>query len=381
MFYVCAAILIVLCFLFPRNKIVTVAFLLFMWIMFAFNCDNADFRNYQNIYRQIRANQLWVTSVDEEGFIYLCRFCSHTLQLTYAQFLILYSTVCTILLGVVAHLYTKNCNIVLALFLFYSYWAMICQVRSYLSTLFVLIGFYFLIYRDDKYSPFLFFFFIILGGLFHRTALFFLPFYIIKVVRMKMITYVTAGAFVGFLMLRVPVVTKIVGLLLSQEKINNWLLSDGNRSIIGIAMLFIVRALLVTVLIMMFYPMKRGVKYTFAQFDKSLGLNLRLNGSAVAEYDVVLERVIKIAVLSFSFVALEAFVKDYERLFRPIMFLSYTVVAEYSWKNKVSVNRVPLGYLSFYAFFMLYMAYYLYAFFGWIEGALRPAFECNLLLR
>ncbi len=377
MLYAAAAILIVLGFVFPKNKVLTVVMLLFMWALLAYNRDNADYQNYMNIYNNIRDGNLWGTTVDEEGFIYLCRFCSTVLGLDYYQFLVLYSTLCTVLFAVMVKLYTENSNIVIALFMIYSYWCMICQVRSYLATILAMIGLYFLFYHDGKMSWILFFAFVIAGGFFHRTAWFFLPFFVVKITNMKTIVIVTAAASVGFLSLRVPFVTKLVGLVLSQQKINNWLLDDGNRSIIGIGMLFFVRGLLIVIELMMFYSLSRNKKLSLSYFDRFLGRKT----TGKVEFDAVAERIFKATVLSFAFVALEAFVRDYERLFRIVMLLSYVLFADFTVHKKITPNKIPVGYVGYYMFFTLFMAYFLYGFVGWIDGALRPAFECNTLLK
>ena len=377
MLYAAAAILIVLGFVFPKNKVLTVVMLLFMWALLAYNRDNADYQNYMNIYNNIRDGNLWGTTVDEEGFIYLCRFCSAVLRLDYYQFLVLYSTLCTVLFAVMVKLYTENSNIVIALFMIYSYWCMICQVRSYLATILAMIGLYFLFYHDGKMSWILFFAFVIAGGFFHRTAWFFLPFFVVKITNMKTIVIVTAAASVGFLSLRVPFVTKLVGLVLSQQKINNWLLDDGNRSIIGIGMLFFVRGLLIVIELMMFYSLSRNKKLSLSYFDRFLGRK----ATGKVEFDAVAERIFKATVLSFAFVALEAFVRDYERLFRIVMLLSYVLFADFTVHKKITPNKIPVGYVGYYMFFTLFMAYFLYGFVGWIDGALRPAFECNTLLK
>ena len=377
MLYAAAAILIVLGFVFPKNRVLTVVMLLFMWALLAYNRDNADYQNYMNIYNNIRDGNLWGTTVDEEGFIYLCRFCSTVLGLDYYQFLVLYSTICTVLFAVMVKLYTENSNIVIALFMIYSYWCMICQVRSYLATILAMIGLYFLFYHDGKMSWILFFAFVIAGGFFHRTAWFFLPFFVVKITNMKTIVIVTAAASVGFLSLRVPFVTKLVGLVLSQQKINNWLLDDGNRSIIGIGMLFFVRGLLIVIELMMFYSLSRNKKLSLSYFDRFLGRKT----TGKVEFDAVAERIFKATVLSFAFVSLEAFVRDYERLFRIVMLLSYVLFADFTVHKKVTPNKIPVGYVGYYMFFTLFMAYFLYGFVGWIDGALRPAFECNTLLK
>lgn len=376
MLYAAAAILIILGFIFPKNKMLTAVMLVFMWILLAFNTGNADFQAYESIYANIARGDLWVTTVDEEGFIYLCYYCASVLNLDYSQFLVLYSTICTLLFAVMVKLYTENSNIVIGLFIIYSYWCMICQVRSYLATILVLIGMYFLLYYDGKFSMLLFFTFVIVGGFFHRTAWFFLPFVLVRKTNMKTITIVTAVATIGFLSLRVPAVTSIIGLFLSQDKINNWLLADGERSMVGIAMLFIIRGILILVEGTLVYSLSKSQKFSFKVFDKYL----RINKSGKVEFEVVAERIFKVTVLSFSFVVLEAFVRDFERLFRVIMLLSYVLFADYTRHKKIYVSKVPLGYIGYYAFFALFMAYFFYGFVGWIDGALRPAFESNSLL-
>ncbi len=373
MLYAAAAILIIFGFIFPRNKAITVLFLLLYWVLLGFNTYNADFEAYENIYAQIGVGNLWGTSVDEEGFIFLMYFCINVLHLTYAGFLLLFSTICTALLAVVSVLYSKNRNIVLGLFLLYSYWVMVVQIRSHLATLLALIGVYFLVYHNDKKSIALFFGFILVAIFFHRSTVFFLPLCMIRFLDVKRTAIITAICSTVFLAIRLPFVSSLMGLFLSQEKINNWLLSDRDRTLFSILMLVMIRVVYLAAVYILYKSLNKN-NYLFEK------MNHVIQGSSKVTYDISAERIFKISVLSMSYIALEAFSKDYERLFRLVIFLSYVIFADYTCAKRVSMGKIQLSYITYYAFIFVFLGYFFYVYGGWIDIAFRPVFESNSLL-
>ena len=373
MLYIAAAILIILGFIFPKNKAVTVLFLLLYWILLGFNTGNADFEAYENIYAQIGVGNLWGTTVDEEGFVYLMYFCNNILHFTYPEFLLLFSTICTALLAVVAVLYSKNRNIVLGLFLLYSYWVMVVQIRSYLATLLAFIGVYFLVYHDDKKSLALFFGFVLTAIFFHRSAVFFLPLCTIRFLDVKRTAILTSICSAVFLSVRLPFVASLMGMFLSQEKINNWLLSDRDRTLFSILMLVSIRTLYLLAVYFLYKSLKKNNYF----FDK---INYLIDGSSKVTYDVSTERIFKISILGIAYIALEAFSKDYERLFRLVIFLSYVMFADYTCAKRVTANKIQLSYIAYYAFIFVFLAYFFYVYGGWIDNAFRPVFESNSLI-
>lgn len=373
MLYIAAAILIILGFIFPKNKAVTVLFLLLYWILLGFNTGNADFEAYENIYAQIGVGNLWGTSVDEEGFIYLMYFCSNTLHFTYPEFLIFFSTICTALLAVVAVLYSKNRNIVLGLFLLYSYWVMVVQIRSHLATLLALIGVYFLIYYNDKKSIALFFGFVLVSIFFHRSMVFFLPLCLVRFLDVKRTAIVTAICSAGFLSIRLPFVASLMGTFLSQEKINSWLLSDRDRTLFSLLMLVTIRVIYLAAVYFLYSSLNKN-SYLFEKMQHVI------QGSSKVTYDVLAERIFKISILGMAYIALEAFSKDYERLFRLVIFLSYVMFADYTCAKRVSMGKIQLSYISYYAFVIVFLGYFFYVYGGWIDIAFRPVFESNSLI-
>lgn len=381
MLYAAAAILIILGFVFPSNKIVHVVFLIYIWCLFALNTWNADYLNYQSIYLRIGRGDLWGTTVSEEGFVYFCYFFRHYLGFNYPQFLSFVASLCTVLLAIVVNLYSSRPNIVLSLFIFYPYWIMICQYRSYIATLLVLLGLYFLffdenvenipirrlfvkkqpLWKREWFRTFLFVFFVVLGGCFHRIALFFLVFYVVKKISFKSLIVLTLCASAVFYSFHFPAVANIMRIFISGEKINTWLMSDGTRTIKGAIFLIVVRCgtILIEYVLWKSYKRSKTVSKKYLNF---------------------VELVLKSTILSISFLSLELFVKDYERLARITLFLSYVLFADFVKQRKVTLQKIPISYLSYYGFYLLHTAYYFYAFGGYLGIAFVPAFERNALL-
>ena len=80
------------------------------------------------------------------------------------------------------------------------------------------------------------------------------------------------------------------------------------------------------------------------------------------------------------FRSLEAFSKDYERLFRLVIFLSYVMFADYTCAKRVSMGKIQLSYIAYYAFVIVFLGYFFYVYGGWIDIAFRPVFESNSLI-
>ena len=381
MLYAAAAILIVLGFVFPKNKIVNIAILLYMWVLFAFNTWNADYMNYYWIYERIGTGDLWGTTVSEEGFVYLCYFFRHDLGWTYAEFLVFVATVCTILLKIVVDLFSKRPNTVLALSILYPYWIMVCQYRSYIATLFSMIGIYFLFFdpkkesryffkrnnkiqrimQSDTFRSAMFFVFIFIGVLFHRTAVFFAIFYIAKKFDTKRLVIITSVLFVMLFALHLPFMANFLSHFMSRSKINTWLLSDGTRTIVGLFFLVVVR--IGTVIVEYF------------MLD-----SYRKSGSVSKEYLHFVEMVFKTTLISLSFLSLELYVKDYERLARVTLLLSYCIFADFLMQKKVKAEKIPVTYFVFIAFYLVHTAYYFYVRGGYLDIAFYPLFEHNSLI-
>ena len=132
----------------------------------------------------------------------------------------------------------------------------------------------------------MFFFFIFIGILFHRTAFFFVIFFVAKYFDTQKIMIITAVLFVLLFSLHIPFVASLLSHFISRSKINSWLLSDGTRTIIGLFFLVVVR--IGTVIVEYF------------MLD-----SYRKSGTVSKEYLNFVEMVFKTTLLSLSFLSLE----------------------------------------------------------------------------
>ena len=366
MLYFAALLLIVASFIWPKNKAITALWLAFYWILFSFNTANSDYAAYSSIYEYIRVGQESITSVSEEGYIWLARVSSVVFNLSYQQFLVVVSTIATCLVGVIVNKYASATDIVLSLFLMYPYWIMICQYRSYMAVLLVLLGLYYLFERTGKDAYLLYFGLVFLGGLFQHSAWVFAIFFIVKRYDLKR---VIVAALLMAVVLRALMsnntLATLVGGIVTERKANQWLSGDSDRSTLGIALLFLFRA----VLLYMEYWLLRQLRDTGHRDERRVEL-----------FDYML----RASVLCTAFLVFEMNDRNYERLFRVELFMFYVFIADYIEvyysKENISLGDMPVRFVCAILFLMLYVVYFAPTLSGWIEHNFYPVFENNLIL-
>lgn len=354
-------LVVVLGFVFPSRKWVTIAILLVMWILFAFNISNADYADYITIYNGIGSGYDWALTKYEEGYILLCILGYRVLHLDYAHFMILVAFLCTTMLSFVVKLYTNNKkqNLVYSLFMVFMYWYMICQYRSYIAFLFVLIGIYILLNQDGVKSYIGFILFVLIGFMFHRSVILYLPFMVAKKKTMKDIMVYTPIIAILVILPRFHLFGNIVAEFVPTYKITNWLYSSGTRSFVGILLLIGVRVLLVIM---------ESYFYGNRIVDDS-------NGEEANKIDLIR----KMTLISLAFLSLEVFNKNFERLFRVPLMLAFFLLASYTSKERISLKRLPIRYAYYAGYMVLYFAAFAVSFTEWFSGCLIPIFSYNSL--
>lgn len=172
------------------NKILSGVLLLIMWIIMAFNTQNADYYAYSVLYNGIAQFGMDFSSDSiEPGFravMYVCTFISSQYQI----FLLIISTVLLSALLYVIRLFTTNVFLVLFLFFIFGFTSQAIQVRMFSALIFILLAFYHLTKLRGSKAIFKYIFFILVAGLFHNLAYFYLPFFIVKINK-KITGYVT----------------------------------------------------------------------------------------------------------------------------------------------------------------------------------------------
>lgn len=348
---------------FPSNKYVTRIMLIYMWFMFAFNTSNADYINYSGIYSRIGSGTAYTIANYEEGFVLLILFCNRILHLEYPEFIILIATVTTFLFSVVIRLYMKrqNQNIVISLFIITLYWIMICQYRNYIAFLIIMIGLYFYLHRNDKWGTIIYIVTIIGAFLFHRSSILFLLFLLAKHLNIKKCIISVPLLMLPFVFIRSGWLSNLISRYIVSYKISEFIYNDSNRTYLGVFLLVAIRLIL---LLMVVWISKNDDD--IKQSDASNNNDNLL--------------IIKIMILSFSFLAMEAFDANYERLFRVPLFLSIILLAHYKGRHEINIRRVSLQYIGLSGFYLLYMVSFYVSNRSWFYSVLIPVLTNNRLL-
>ena len=361
MLYIIGATLVILGIIFPKNKFVTLCLLGYMWVIFAFNTANADYRSYEYIYRRIALGNLWSTTVKERGFVYLVYLCANYLKINYQQFLILLASMATVMFGVVIIKFTKNTNVVLALFICNPYWLMICQHRSYIALIFVMIGVYFLLFKEGLKGEVLFIVCVCVGALFHVSVLIYLVFLVCKKIDSSMIAKIVPILILGIFILRSNVFVTFISHYISSMKAERWLRAAVDRTWIGIFLVVVVHAAMV------------GIEYYIWQTDRS-------NEQISHKCNKLEENIFKITLICFPLTILEIYSYHFERLFRLLLLLFYILSAEYVNEHRINIRKMSIIHLSIIGYIFMYFVYFYIAYNGWFLTVFRPILENNLLL-
>ena len=348
-------------FLRPSSKKVTLFQLIYMWLIFAFNTNNADYYNYMGIYSRIGSGTSYTIANYEKGFVFLCSLCNR-LGLSYAQFIVLVATGTTILFAIILQLYMhgRKQNIAVSIFIITMYWVMICQYRNYIAILIVMTGLYYYLNNQSKAGVFVFIISVLIAFSFHRSSILFLIFLLIKPLNIRKCFWSIPVAMVPFILLRNGWLNKLVVRYVTSYKITNFLYNGTHRTLAGVTALILLRIILLGIEL---WVLRNIAKY---EADKK-------------KLDFVTS-VIKITLLSFAYMSLEAFDPNYERLFRIPLLLSIFAFAEYGGKRSFNIRRVPLQYMSFIGFYGLYMAAFYVSNKSWFYSVLLPVLSNNSLI-
>lgn len=166
--------LILLGFVFVKNRYVAALLFIFDWIIFSFNRGNADYIPYMQIFNQAQIS-MGFDFISESGWQLLCVFSRDFLHIGYEGFRILVSTIALILLYRGAIHYTRNIALFLALFNVFPVFLCVVQLENFLAFSVVFYGLRFL--EKKKVSNLLVYvLFVLLATTIHLSSLFYILF-------------------------------------------------------------------------------------------------------------------------------------------------------------------------------------------------------------
>ena len=173
---------------------------LFSWVLFALNTNNADYRNYENAYNLIGQGQN--DGYFELMFLILVKL-GNLFGLSYQGFLAAMATITLLLFRKAISNFTDNMLITYGLFIVYPFMFDIVQYRNFIAYAVCLYGLKY-IYKEAvtkkdmlKYAAF-----VILGSLFHLSAIAYMAFLLIALKDKKnvlVISLLFSGLFIVLL--------------------------------------------------------------------------------------------------------------------------------------------------------------------------------------
>ena len=320
--------IVLLLFANKNNKAIYYAALILLLILFCLNTDNAD----RGIYENRLENYEYLTGLTEPGYYLWMSLFNNLhwdLQLQYVIVGLLYLSS---LFYIVPKL-SKIPNIVIGYYMIAIFFLDVVQLRATTSLIFVLWAFYRLLTISDiKKSILSFITLVIMGALFHSSALFFLVFAIIKIQnRKRLITIVIIG-FAILLIVQYSLINYLGAILSVSDKIEAINQSDryeGNNANLIVILLLI------------------GMLFVYWSLFFLYGKKFEINSLTVAKNNIGIVLLLIIPLVSFS--------ADFRRIYFAISpFLVATITNWMNKRNGFIIRALILiwGGMFFYRFVM-----------------------------
>lgn len=346
---------------FPKSKIVSLVILCYIWVIYAFGYDNGDYLNYYIDYTLfISKGNFTSFSFSEEGYIYMAYFLSKYMHLDYQQFLIVSSTLCTILLAFLARKFTDKVNMLFVLFLLNPYWMMVCQTRFYFAFLITLAAMLALWKIPGFKGIFIFVVLILMASFFHRSVLLCM-FFILARFKYRYIIAFIAVSWIGIFAVYTGIGNSFLNALFSENKIDSYVGDGSARSIVGVASLIIIYIAIVVSSYTMYYYNKHHEK--MLEYKQNADTRIR------DEY------IFKFILICLAFALLQYVNKNLERYARFMLFMYYVMLINHG--KKVPKYHISLCQVSCFGVILLYYAYFYVSFSGWFDHNLVPEMEKN----
>lgn len=206
--------------------------LLFMWLLFSGNIENADYANYLLRYEYIQQTGQGFLG-NELGFTLLMKIAAY-FSLSYNQFLMIVSAIALSLIYSSIKLYTKHTQYVLSLYFIYPFLLDIVQVRHFLAMSIIVYAIRFV----ERKSYLKYIISIILAFNIQFSAILYLPFIFFEKMKIKKIWFISLSVIIiGIFLVNTSFIVSLISLVVPIEKIS---LYFNNRAGIGFLVQWII---------------------------------------------------------------------------------------------------------------------------------------------
>lgn len=244
--YFISFFLIIFSFLKKDSKILFVLMLSWMWLLFTFNYDNADYEMYRNIYEGHYGSS-------EILFSYLCRF-FYNIGFSFEVFRGIYCFVCLILIGTTINKYSNSKNISLVLYFLFPFILDAVQIRHFMAISIITYALPLLNENSKKnYIKYIILNLIAVG--FHYATLFYFIFIFIKKLSLKKVAVISIVLnILMIIFIKNDLIVKILLNILPENKVNIYFISDKLKSSnLLLAQCFLIQIFIFVVIYICYY--------------------------------------------------------------------------------------------------------------------------------
>lgn len=365
MAYFITIVLFILGIIFKKSKIVFYSLLIWMWILFGWNSNNADYNNY--IFAYENAEYLLGINFYEVGYRWLV-YISKIFGLSYQQFLILVSGIGLSLMSSSIKKYSKNPTFVLALYLFSTFFTNVVQVRSFIATAIIIYAIRYLV-EGSKRGIIIYGLLTIIATTIHFSAFFYILFVFCKMINKKVLLigalsitilsyFISTSGFVQHILLSVVDVEKVV----------NWISGRNLNSYIFNSLIQIISLIIITI---------------FSKINKKEKVHshdsYNINGNALINLDNYMNTVYEINLIMLISTVLYLYDGTFIRIFTgiiPLNLIFFSNILPKASSNKVlSVKALKRSFVHIiYAFVIFATTVLRYA-----DYSLLPIMKYNVL--
>lgn len=322
---------------------------IFMWILFGWNYNNADYSNYKDVYNYIGANGNYLGI--EPGYVFTCKL-GNLIGLNYNNFLIVYSLIGLILIANSIKKYTKNYIGVFILYFIYPFFLDIVQTRNFMAMSIIIYSIRYLI-DYKKYNWIKYGCLVLIASSFHITALFYFSFLLIYIKNNKKLMII-AIIFNGILLVTESFMPIILSRIVKHKSYNIYF-TQGTQIYTKVA--FIIY--LAMNLLLAYYSYK------------SIKINKRNNYQV--NFAEIMMKINIIILIVYPFLCIDV---DFVRLYRNILPLNYALFLMIKVDGKFIKKGDKILYNLILIIFVL-ISSYAFIYFQNYKSVVQPIFKYN----
>lgn len=322
-----------------RSKIGFYILLIWMWILFSFNTNSADFEMYKGYYELGRVYSSYYDGI--EILYKISNDLGNLLNLNFIQFKMIYSGIALILLNIAIKRLTTNFSFALGCYFIFPYLIDIVQIRHFMASIIILLAITVLKDRDKKsYIKYYILNMIAIG--FHNISIVFLIIPLLNYISVKKLSIIVILADIIEIILIIFGGLKLIAKnFLTEEKYQAYFVSDRWQNGFSVMMFYAIIQLICTILFLIISK-KFGDKIQEKENDKT-------NDIKKYRYELTL----KLNIFNMLIFPYYYYLMELTRIFRMILPLNWCITSN-SLSLKSTYNNLYLKIFTIFICIILF---------------------------